>query len=140
MIASIDEPIISTRIYTITNKDGEVTGTPVVNVVIAPRQNPAAIHKAIYSSFEHKDEFLPFGVLFRSAFACNLATDKRDVLAFMRDRETYYSMDANGTIYGAKLPKEEPIVTIITDESEIRSLAPPISRDIKLKRISAPVN
>ena len=121
--------------------DGDTTGTPVVNVVIAQQQDPVAVLHAIYSSNKTgetndkiNDEFLPFGVLFRSGFARSLATDKRDIAALVRDRGVYYSVDSDGTIFGAELPKgEEPIITIITDTSVIQSIAPPTPRAIRVE-------
>ena len=114
-------------------KDHDVTGVPVVNVVLAPEQDPVAILKEFYSSFKPEDEFVPFGVFFRSGFARSLASDKRDNAALVRDRRVYYSMDAEGNVFGAELPKgEEPIVTIITDTSVIQSIAPPVPRAVRI--------
>ena len=114
-------------------KDYDITGLPVVNVVIEPQQDPVYILKSIYSSYKPEDEFVPFGVFFRSGFARSLASDKRDNAALVRDRHVYYSMDAEGTIFGAEIPKgEEPIVTIVTDTSVIQSVAPPVPRAVRI--------
>ena len=113
--------------------DGDITGTPVVNVVIAPQLDHTDILRQIYSSFSH-DDFTPFGVLFRTGFARSLATDKRDVISLVRDRGPYYSVDAQGNIFGALLPKgKEPLVTPITDTSVIQSMAPPPPRAIRVQ-------
>jgi len=114
--------------------DGDITGTPVVNVVIAPQVNHAEVLRAIYSSFGPEDEFVPFGVLFRTNFARSLATDKRDVISLVRDRGIYYSVDKEGNYFGAVLPKgKDPIVSVITDISVIQSVAPPAPRAVRVQ-------
>ena len=116
------------------DEDKSMIGMPVVNVVIAPQADPVAIVEAIYSSFGAEEELIPVGVLFRSSFARSLATDKRDVLALVRDRGPYYSVDA-GNIIGAEIPKGgEPVFTVIADTSVIRSIAPPEPRKIRIEK------
>ena len=113
--------------------DGSITGAPVVNVVTAPDSVPVDILRAIYASYDPQDEFLPFGVLFRSSFARSLASDKRDIAALVRDRGVYYSVDADGVIYGGELPKgEDPVISVVTDTSVIQNIAPPIPRAIRV--------
>jgi len=114
-------------------KDYDISGVPVVNVVIAPHYDPVAILGSIYSSYKSDDNFMPFGVFFRSGFARSLASDKRDNAALVRDRHVYYSMDAKGNIFGAEIPKgEDPVVTIVTDTSVIQNVAPPVPRAVRI--------
>ena len=81
------------------HNDRDATGTPVVNVVISPKLEPVSVLRSIYSLYKPEDEFVPYGVLFRTRFARSLATDKRDIAALVRDRGPYYSVDAAGVIY-----------------------------------------
>ena len=113
------------------NQDLDITGTPVVNVVIAPQQDPVKVLLSIYSPNDSEDAFAPFGVIFRSGFSRSLATDKRDIAALVRDRGVYYGVDKNGSIFGAEIPKGgEPIITIVTDTSVIQNVAPPPPKEI----------
>ena len=115
------------------NTDRDASGIPVVNVVAAPQADRIAILKAIYSSYEPEDGFKPFGIMFRTGFARSLATDKRDIAALVRDRGVYFSVDEEGNILGAELPKGgEPVVSIVTDASVIQSIAPPVPRKIRI--------
>jgi len=126
--------IIEAESFLLPHNDGDIEGTPVVNVVIAPQVDHVDILRAIYSLFTPEDRFVPFGVLFRTGFARSLATDKRDIAALVRDRGTYYSVGADGTIYGAQLPKGgEAIVKVVNNTSEIQSIAPPVPRKIRVK-------
>lgn len=127
--------VLEVEAFLLPYNDGDITGTPVVNAVIAPQLDPVAVLKSICSSFRAEDEFMPAGVIFRTSFARSLATDKRDVLALVRDRGPYYSIDAEGTIIGAELPKgEEPVFTVVTDTSVVRSIAPPTPRRIRIEK------
>ncbi|MCL2665148.1 MAG: long-chain fatty acid--CoA ligase, partial [Defluviitaleaceae bacterium] len=115
------------------NNDRDITGLPVVNVVIEPQQDPVAILKSFYSMYKPDDEFIPFGVFFRSGFARSLASDKRDNAALVRDRSVYYSINSEGTVFGAEFPKgEEPIVKVVTNTSVIQRFAPPVPRAVRL--------
>ena len=114
-------------------KDHDPTGTPVVNVVTVPQLDPVDVLKSIYSAYEPEADVRPFGVLFRSGFARSLATDKRDIVALVRDRGTYYSIDQKGNLYGGELPKGgEPVIAPVKDGSVIEPIAPPVPRAIRV--------
>jgi len=125
--------VIEAEAVLLPHSKSDEAGTPVVNVVIAPQCDPVDILKAIYASYDPDDEFAPFGVIFRTSFARSLATDKRDIVALVRDRGIYYRVDADGVIHGAELPKgSEPVFTIITDTSNIKSVEPPAPRAVRV--------
>ena len=128
--------VLEAEAFLLPHQDRSIIGTPVVNVVTAPQSDLVAVLKSIYSSFRAEgEELIPVGVIFRSSFARSLATDKRDTLALVRDRGIYYSVDADGTILGAEIPKgEDPVFTIVTDTSVIQRIAPPTPRKVRIER------
>ena len=120
--------------------DNNETGTPVVNVVIAPEAQPVNVLRAIYEAYTSEDEFLPEGIIFRSNFARSLATDKRETVSLCRDRSGYYCVGADGNVYSVELPKgEAPVRKPVTDTEVVYNIAPPVQRKAKRQEVSVAV-
>ncbi len=114
--------------------DFDITGTPVVNLVIAPQVNPVDIIKGVYSSYGAED-FIPEGLIFRTNFARSLATDKRETVTLKDERSTYYKMDSEGNIVSVSLPKgSDPVHEIVENVETIQIVAPPEPRRVLVKR------
>lgn len=116
------------------NNDNE-SGTPVVNLVVAPEVNPANIIKHIYESYGIEDKFVPEGLIFRTHFARSLSTDKREIITLRDERTTYYTINDEGNIMKVAFPENaEPLYQVINDLNDIKKTIPPKPQKIFVKK------
>jgi len=127
--------VIEAEAILIPYDNNSISGTPVVNLVIAQNINLVDVIKNVYNSYEKEGDFIPDGLIFRTNFARSFATDKRETITLRDDRTGYYCLDANGNINTVEIPLESDVIhNKVEDINIIQSVNPPEPRRIIVKR------